>query len=228
MMISPSSGLNRPFRHYCLICSYAVAGIITVYYLHFAWCYLKPTCSHRFFCSREKIIPARNASRILDKEYSLCSIRSARRGPHQRVIGVSAYLSYKDNSKLLSQMKTFLFEYIDEAKEKYPDWIIRVYYYSLNITKEEIFHIEEDYPNVDFCHSITIPGYGNVLHWLPGKLQRFLPLVDPLVDMYMSRDIDSPILERETTVVQLWLKSKKTIHIIRDHPEHNVPILGGL
>ncbi|CAF4973708.1 unnamed protein product, partial [Rotaria magnacalcarata] len=44
----------------------------------------------------------------------------------------------------------------------------------------------------------------------------------------MSRDIDSPILERETTIVYGWLDSKHTIHIIRDHHEHNVPILGGL
>ena len=75
---------------------------------------------------------------------------------------------------------------------------------------------------------MEIPVLGNVLSWLPGKMLRFLPLADPLVDIYMSRDIDSPILERETTVVHAWLDSQKTIHILRDHIEHTLPILGGL
>jgi hypothetical protein len=169
-----------------------------------------------------------NLTKILDHQNSLCSIRSARRGPHQRVIGVSAYLSHKDNKKLLPKLRTYLLEYIEEAKEKYPEWIVRVYYHSLNMSKEEIVHIEDNYSNVDFCDSTNIPVFGNVLTWLPGKMQRFLPLADPLVDIYMSRDIDSPILERETTIVRGWLDSKQTIHIMRDHPEHSIPILGGL
>jgi hypothetical protein len=167
-------------------------------------------------------------SQTLNNEYSLCSIRSASRGRHQRVIGVSAYLSSQDNIKLLPKIKTYLLEYIEEAKMKYPDWIIRVYYYALNISKEEISHIEDTYKNVDFCDSTNIPVFGNILNWLPGKMQRFLPLADSLVDIYMSRDIDSPILERELTVVNAWLNSTKTIHIMRDHIEHAIPILGGL
>jgi len=196
--------------------------------IHYIWCETKDICTDRYFCPRRQIVLFSNLTKILDNQYSLCSIRSARRGPHQRVIGVSAYLSKKDNIKLLPKIKTYLYEYIEEAKEKYPEWIVRVYYYSLNISKEEINYIEDNYKNVDFCDSTNIPIFGNVLNWLPGKMQRFLPLVDPLVDTYMSRDIDSPILERETTIVRGWLDSKQTVHIMRDHPQHIIPILGGL
>jgi hypothetical protein len=211
----------------CLICIFAFSTLTSLF-VHYIWCSTRQKCFNRIFCPPRQIILNPNITKILEKQYSLCSIRSARRGRHQRVIGVSAYLSKIDNKKLLPKLRTFLYEYIEEAKEKYPDWIVRVYYYSLNITKKEINDIEDTFKNVDFCDSTNIPGFGNVLDWLPGKLQRFLPIADPLVDAYMSRDIDSPILERETTIVNAWLDSKQTIHIIRDHPEHDVPILGGL
>jgi hypothetical protein len=217
--------LRRLLTPFCLICLYIFIFITCLRYI---WCATNNICTNRYFCPYQEIVISPNLSKILDNEYSLCSIRSASRGPHQRVIGVSAYLSSKDNIKLLPKVKTYLLEYIEEAKMKYPDWIVRIYYYSLNISKEEIFHIEDNYKNVDFCDSTNIPVFGNVLQWLPGKMQRFLPLADSLVDIYMSRDIDSPILERELTVVHTWLDSQKTIHIMRDHIQHAIPILGGL
>jgi hypothetical protein len=224
--------LLRRYRRLCIqfffICIYIFICLTCLCCIHYIWCATKDLCTNRFSCPRRQIVLYPNLTNILEHEYSLCSIRSARRGPHQRVIGVSAYLSKKDNEKLLTKLRTYLIEYIEEAKEKYPDWIIRVYYHSLNMSKDEIFRIEDKYKNVDFCDSTNIPVFGNVLNWLPGKMQRFLPLADSLVDIYMSRDIDSPILERETTIVYAWLDSKQTMHIIRDHPEHNVPILGGL
>ncbi len=224
--------LIRRFRRLCIYLSvifmYIFMCLTCLCCIHYIWCATKDICTNRFLCPRRQIILYENLSAILNNKYSLCSMRSARRGPHQHVIGVSAYLSKKDNKELLTKIKKYLFEYIEEAKEEYPNWIVRVYYYSLNISKEEIFNIEDKYKNVDFCDSTNIPVFGNVLNWLPGKMQRFLPLADPLVDTYMSRDLDSPILKRETTVVYGWLDSKQTIHIMRDHPEHDVPILGGL
>ncbi len=220
--------LRRAFICFFLICLYILAFITCICCLYYIWCGTKNSCTNRYFCPRRQISISSNLSKILENEYSLCSIRSASRGPHQRVIGVSAYLSSKDNIKLLPKIKTYLLEYIEEAKLKYPDWIVRIYYYSLNMSKEEMFRIEDSYKNVDFCDSTNIPVFGNILTWLPGKMQRFLPLADTLVDIYMSRDIDSPILERELTVVRAWLDSQKTIHIMRDHFEHAVPILGGL
>jgi hypothetical protein len=44
----------------------------------------------------------------------------------------------------------------------------------------------------------------------------------------MSRDLDSPLTTRERSAVDAWLSSNKSFHSMRDHPEHDVPMLGGL
>lgn len=46
--------------------------------------------------------------------------------------------------------------------------------------------------------------------------------------IYLSRDTDSRISEREIYAINEWLDSDKNFHIMRDHPYHNVPILGGM
>ena len=56
---------------------------------------------------------------------------------------------------------------------------------------------------------------------------RFLPLLDDMVDMFMSRDADSLILQREVDAVQEWLSSDKAFHIMRDHGLHCIAMLGG-
>lgn len=207
---------------------YFTACLAFISVLHYVWCATKSDCTYRIFCPARRLILSSNTQLVEETQQSLCSARAGKRGPHQRVIGVSAYLSRIDNAKLMTTLKTYLMQYIDEARAQYPAWVVRVYYFSFNIAAKEIAQIEQNYPNVDFCDSTRLPILGNVLTWLPGKMHRFLPLVDPLVDVYMSRDIDSPILDRETNIVDLWLNSTHTIHIIRDHPEHVTPILGGL
>ena len=57
---------------------------------------------------------------------------------------------------------------------------------------------------------------------------RFLPLIDPTVDLFLSRDSDTQILAREVAAVNQWLRMNSTFHIIRDHPLHDSHILGGL
>jgi len=49
------------------------------------------------------------------------------------------------------------------------------------------------------------------------------------------RDCDSRLSERESLAVKEWMKSKKTLHVMRDHPAHGIPygnnqlgILGGM
>ncbi len=55
-----------------------------------------------------------------------------------------------------------------------------------------------------------------------------LPLLDDLVDTFMSWDADSPIIPREEDAVREWLSGDKIFHVMRDHPSHCVSILGGL
>lgn len=59
-----------------------------------------------------------------------------------------------------------------------------------------------------------------------------LPLLDDAVDVLLSRDTDSPIIQREVDAVHEWLGSNRIFHLMRDHPfqisqKHNFPILAG-
>ncbi len=57
---------------------------------------------------------------------------------------------------------------------------------------------------------------------------RWLPAGDSFVDYFLSRDSDSPVLEREFDAINEWIDAKKLVHAMRDHPQHGVPLLGGL
>ena len=46
------------------------------------------------------------------------------------------------------------------------------------------------------------------------------------VDLYVSRDPDSRLSDREHAAVQDWLNSDPSIHVMRDHPKHDFSIVG--
>ncbi|CAF4039394.1 unnamed protein product [Rotaria sordida] len=159
---------------------------------------------------------------------TLCSKRSVKHGYNQRVISISAYQSNKDNIYLVDKILLYTLEFIVEAKHYYPDWRVGVYYHNLNITNDQIINIEKRFDNVDFCYVYDIKILSNIIEYMSGRFHRFIPLGDPYVDIYMSRDIDSPIYQRELLSVNQWLLSDKLYHIMRDHPHHNDVILAGL
>jgi hypothetical protein len=57
---------------------------------------------------------------------------------------------------------------------------------------------------------------------------RFLVLFDKSVDVFLIRDCDSILNERELIILENWISSGKYYHIIRDHPNHTEKIMGGL
>jgi hypothetical protein len=57
---------------------------------------------------------------------------------------------------------------------------------------------------------------------------RFYPIEDEKIDYFLSRDADSRISDREIYLVNEWILSGKSFHIIRDHPCHRIEILGGM
>lgn len=59
-------------------------------------------------------------------------------------------------------------------------------------------------------------------------LWRFYVLAEPQWTHMMFRDTDSRPYEREAEAVYDWIESGKDFHIMRDHPEHGMPILAGL
>ncbi|XP_064081846.1 uncharacterized protein LOC135198197 isoform X2 [Macrobrachium nipponense] len=68
---------------------------------------------------------------------------------------------------------------------------------------------------------------GNVTN-STGRAWRFGPLGDKFVDRFIIRDTDSPIFQREVDAVQEWILDGTCFHVMRDHPWHGVPILGGM
>jgi len=57
---------------------------------------------------------------------------------------------------------------------------------------------------------------------------RFEAIADADVSVMISRDTDSRLTHRESAAVNEWLQSDKLFHVMRDHPEHNTEILGGM
>ena len=92
--------------------------------------------------------------------------------------------------------------------------------------------------NVDFCDIEKVPGHQNshfnytkwaeILQgnnpevetawsatYINSMKWRWLPINDPFVDAFMSRDADSLIIQREVDSVKVWLESDKVGHIMR-------------
>jgi hypothetical protein len=61
-----------------------------------------------------------------------------------------------------------------------------------------------------------------------GMFHRFLPADEEGVEYMMSRDTDSRLSDRERLAVEAWLASGADLHVMRDHPYHGVPMLGGM
>ncbi len=61
-----------------------------------------------------------------------------------------------------------------------------------------------------------------------GMFWRYYAVKDFEFDQIIFRDVDSRISAREWLMIDQWIDSKKDFHIIRDHPSHMTPILGGL
>jgi hypothetical protein len=61
-----------------------------------------------------------------------------------------------------------------------------------------------------------------------GLFWRFYPLDDPSVEAFIVRDTDSRLTTRERNAVEEWIASGWGLHTMRDHWNHNVPILGGM
>jgi len=105
------------------------------------------------------------------------------------------------------------------APTVYPDWICR-FYVDHTVPKDILFNLEEN-PNVEIVVKQAIGDWSSMF-W------RFEAAYDKNVDITIFRDTDSRPTLREKFAVNEWLKSDKIFHIMRDHPYHNFPILGGM
>jgi len=191
--------------------------------------------------SLETFEPPKRKSNYTYEEFtqwnrSLCSIKSDLRGPHQKIVALSIYgTTSKFSNNPMYSWDTYILPFLEplanEVKLLLPSWTIRVYVDFTGATKyqRDFFY---KFSNVDVCDITNLPLFGSsIFTYLPGKLWRFLPIFDPYVDYVLSRDLDSPIIKRETETLDMWTsdeQEKYYFYIARDHREHDIPIPGGL
>ena len=110
-------------------------------------------------------------------------------------------------------------ENIKLNKKYFPTWINR--FYIDDTCPKELISTLTKFDNVE----IILINSTDTFH---GMFWRFYAAADTEVDIFLSRDCDSRMSDREYNAIQEWLKSNKDFHIMRDHPYHTVPILGGM
>lgn len=105
------------------------------------------------------------------------------------------------------------------APRVYPGWTCR-------------FHCGTSVPRDAVDRLSSSPGVEVVRHDTPGDwtamLWRFADIADERAEVVIVRDADSRLNARERAAVEGWLASGREAHVMRDHPAHNRPILGGM
>jgi len=157
---------------------------------------------------------------IFEKNHTLtCNKHSVlNRGTNQKIISFSLY----DKNPFYSNKLTELSRLI---KKMYPNWLIRIYHDNtiLKSVKCEIECLKDEndnfIDNTDFCNIKELPvSLLNEQTWsvsIHKMMWRWLPIGDSFVDIFISRDTDSFIIQREINSVQSWLNSNKIGHIMR-------------
>jgi len=151
------------------------------------------------------------------------------RGSHQKIVGFSFYGDVNsDYSKKKGYFEGIIGN-LELMPKFYPGWVMRLYY-DLDQTDpvlQDLCQLACTHSNIDICNAKHLPGNPFVdasrvfpMNW------RFFPTLDPQVDFYVSRDLDSRFSEREQAAVKEWLDSGYDFHFMRDHPHHGVKILG--
>lgn len=101
----------------------------------------------------------------------------------------------------------------------YPDWVCK--FFVASDVPEDIVDKLRHFTNT-IIETKNESGDWSSMFW------RFSTCYDSSVDISIFRDTDSRLNLREKSAVDEWLDSDKTFHIMRDHPYHGYPILGGM
>ncbi|KAI9550244.1 hypothetical protein GHT06_001531 [Daphnia sinensis] len=185
-------------------------------------------------CQRESMLRNGPAD-----EFHWCNSESSSRGGNQKIISYALFGESNTERyfKLIANISL-------TAADSYPGWIVRIYH---NFSRDgpaygRLCSVYCQHNNVDLCsvpdmineeinsgqRSRPEPIDADLLRGLEPQMWRFLVALDVNVDVFISRDIDSVILQREVDAVQEWLRSNYTFHTMRDHPQHGVTFLAGM
>lgn len=189
--------------------------------------------------SCNKTIGAENVATSNDA-FQWCSADSSARGMHQKVITFTLFGAA--NISLFSRYDSLLRNISTTSRQMYPGWIVRIYHNFHNESETErsilnqLFNLSCQFDHVDLCSIAELIGRipaltpidPALIKGLNPRMLRFLVMLDPNVDIFISRDTDSVIWRREVDAVDEWLRSNYTFHLMRDHRKHNHLILAGM
>lgn len=105
------------------------------------------------------------------------------------------------------------------SSKYYTDWKLK-YYIGSSVPNQIIYSLE-DFSNVELVEKKDL-GNWTSMFW------RFEASYDDDSEVVIFRDTDSRLSSREEAAVNEWINSNKNFHIMRDHPYHRFPILGGM
>ena len=114
---------------------------------------------------------------------------------------------------------TPLVENLKIIQQEYPDW--KVWIHFAGDVDAGYLKLLESYPQVVLRHTEKLGAIN--------MIERFFTIDEPGVDLMVVRDADSLLHWRDRWALQQFLdRPQYTLHTIRDHPDHNCRILGGL
>ena len=189
-------------------------------------------------CNCGKKIPTSNET-VDPNAFKWCSTESSMRGHHQRIV-TYALFGNAHNSSVFRRYYSLLRNISLTVSKVYPEYIIRIYH---NVVEDpdsegyqQLCKVYCRYSNVDLCSvpaladrigNSTTPIDPALIRGLNPRMYRYLVMLDPNVDLFISRDVDSLIFPREVDAVHQWLPTKYTFHLMRDHKGHGSIILAG-
>lgn len=104
------------------------------------------------------------------------------------------------------------------AKEYYPDYTCR-FYINGTVPSKILTRLKsldaQIWRPISICNNYK-------------RYYRLSIMFAPPIDMFLIRDCDSRINAREAECVREWEASGYPVHIMRDHPRHTAPIMGGM
>ena len=107
---------------------------------------------------------------------------------------------------------------VELIHQYFPDWFI--YIWVGDGVPEDILFTLHEKKNVEL-----LPTNEN---GLVNMSYRFFSIDFPDVEVMCVRDADSRVNERDKACIEDFVHSDKQFHILRDHPNHHHPIMGGM
>ena len=172
--------------------------------------------------------------------FKWCSDESSIRGRHQKIITYTVFGDAQDDASVFRRYFSSIRNISQTASKMYPGWVMRIYHNvveSQSEAQKQLCKVFCRHPSIDLCSinriadqiqpNSTTPIDPKLIRGLNPKMFRYLVMLDPNVDVFISRDIDSLIWHREVDAVKEWLSSNYTFHLMRDHTGQDAIISAG-